>query len=77
MRHRLTKVELKVEQSNEEMAFSFQKHLSEYAQILGDTEMMGRIATLDFGAREAWYHRICRTRYQEKAKDISRINEPK
>ena len=29
--------------------------------------MLGKLSILNLGAREAWYHRICRTRYQRQA----------
>ena len=38
-----------------------------YAEILQDLEMKGKISDIDLGAKEAWYHRICRSRYQHRA----------
>ena len=40
--------------------------------MLDDAPMIAKIDALDLGAKEAWYHRICRTRYQQKADGTSK-----
>ena len=63
MKQQLTKVEIKIYGGT----FPFQNNLSMYAEILQDLEMKAKISDINLGAKEAWYHRICRSRYQHRA----------
>ena len=75
VRHQLTRVELK--DCDPSTPFFFQKNLLEYAEILEDREMIAKVQGIDLIARRAHYHRICRTMYQEEAKEKLRKEKRK
>ena len=57
---------------------NFEENVRKYAVIASDEEMLARIASVDFTAKEVRYHSICRKNYQKAAEtNINKVEENK
>ena len=55
----------------------FEKKIKKYATTLGDQELLSKLGSIDFVAKEIRYHRICRTKYQTAAEQVSKTSQNK